>query len=285
MDKEVFEGGVAVITGAASGIGAGLARRAAGLGMKVAAVDISPEGLDKISGEIGACGAKALPICADVSVPENLDKIAKQIHETWGDVRLLINNAGIETIGNTWEIPTERWEKTLNINIHGIIHGVRAFVPRMLEAGKPAYIANLSSIGGFGIMPQQTAYILTKHAVQSFSECLYLELELTGKPIHVSAIIPGMVKTNIFSEAPSAAGESAHARAHRKYMRETMANYGMDLDDACKFVIEQIAEGKFWVSTQPEMTQQAIEGRVAFFQSQKAPELNEQTRAILDAAK
>ncbi|MDX2276651.1 MAG: SDR family NAD(P)-dependent oxidoreductase [Hyphomonadaceae bacterium] len=285
MDKEVFAGGVAVITGAGSGLGAGLARRAAELGMRIVAVDISKPGLEAIAADIRARGAEALTIAADVSKADELDRVAAQVHESWGDVRLLINNAGIETIGFTWEIPAARWDQTLNININGIIHGVRAFAPRMLEVGKPAYIANLASIGAFGVMPAQTAYIVTKHAIQAFSECLYLEMELSGKPIHVSSVIPGMVRTNIFAEAPAAAGEAPHAKAHRKYMREMMAAYGMDLADASKVILEQIAKGEFWVSTQPEMTRDMIAGRIAFLSGQTRPPLAEQARAIIEGSK
>jgi short-subunit dehydrogenase len=283
-DREVFAGGAAVVTGAANGLGAGLARRAAELGMRVAAVDVDESGLDRVAAEIEACGAHALPIVADVSKPEELDRVAALVHNAWGDVRLLVNNAGIETIGFTWEIPAARWEQTLNVNIHGIVHGVRAFAPHMLAAGAPAYIANMASIGAFGPMPAQTAYIMTKHAIQAFSECLYLEMELTGKPIHVSSIIPGMVRTNIFAEAPPTAGESAHASAHRTYMRDMMGAYGMDLAEASERILEQIANGAFWVSTQPDMTRDIVSGRIAFLQNQARPTLAEQTRAILEAA-
>lgn len=280
-DRDIFAGGVAVITGAGAGIGAGLARRAASLGMKVAAVDIAADRVDKLADELRALGAEAMPIVADVGQAANLDDVATKVHDAWGDVRLLVNNAGMETIGNSWEIPTARWEQTLNVNLHGVIHGVRAFSPRMLASGKPSYIANLSSIGAFGTMPTQTAYIVTKHAVQAFSECLYLEMQLTGKPVHVSTIVPGLVRTEIFAEAPANAGENAQARAHREAMRDMMAAHGMDLEPACRAIFEQIAAGEFWVSTQPEMTRDMIAARVAFLSAQARPELNEQTKALL----
>ncbi|MDX2275903.1 MAG: SDR family NAD(P)-dependent oxidoreductase [Hyphomonadaceae bacterium] len=275
---KTFSGGVAVITGAGAGIGAGLARQAARLGMKVAALDISADRLSTLSTELRALGAEVLPIVTDVGVAANLDAAAEQVHATWGDVRLLINNAGIETIGNSWEIPAARWEQTLNVNLHGVIHGVRAFAPRMLASGKPGFIANLASIGAFGAMPMQTAYILTKHAVQSFSECLYLEIELTGKPVRVSTIVPGLVRSEIFADT---SGESAHARAHRKAMREMMAAYGMDLDEACTIILDQVAAGEFWVSTQPDMTRDMIAGRTAFLSTQSRPALTPQTKALL----
>lgn len=279
-DQDVFAGGVAVITGAGAGIGSGIARRAGELGMTVVVSDISKERAEKVAGEIRAKGGKAEALVVDVSRPTELDRLAAEVNERFGHVRLLVNNAGIETIGYTWEIPLERWEATLNINIHGIVHGVRAFVPYMLESGKEAWIANLASVGGFSVMPTQTAYIMTKHAVQSFSECLYLEMELKKAPIHVCSVLPGMLKTSIF-EAEAGKGEPLAASAHRQAMFEMMAAYGMDLDEGCKVILEQVAEGKFWVSTQPEMTEQAVSGRIRFMSEQSPPFLADQAKQLL----
>jgi NAD(P)-dependent dehydrogenase (short-subunit alcohol dehydrogenase family) len=279
-EQEILGGGVAVITGAGAGIGMGLARRAGEIGMTVVVTDISGERAEKVAEEIRAKGGKAEAQIVDVSKPAELDRLAAEVFAKHGAVRLLVNNAGVETIGNTWEIPTERWEMTLNVNIHGVVHGVRAFVPYMLKAGQEAWIANLASVGAFGIMPTQTAYMMSKHAIQSFTECLHLELELAGAPIHVSSVIPGMLKTSIF-DAEAGAGEPVNAGRHRQVMREMMAAYGMDLDEGCRRILSQIAENKFWVSTQPEMTAEMIAGRVAFFQAQEAPILSEQARQLL----
>ena len=282
VDREKFAGGVAVITGAGAGIGSGLARRAGELGMRVVVTDISGNRAQRVAAEIQSAGGTAEAIIVDVSKPAELDRLAAEVFDRFGEVRLLINNAGIETIGLTWEIPVERWEATLNINIHGVIHGVRAFVPRMLKSGKEAWIANLSSIGAFAAMPTQTAYTVTKHAVQSFSECLYLEMEYSGAPIHVSSIMPGMLKTSIF-DADAGAGEPESAVRHRTVMREMMREYGMDLAEGCKLILEQVAANKFWVSTQPEMTEQLLSARIDFFQKQRPPELTGQARQLLDA--
>lgn len=280
-DAEVFSHGVAVITGAGAGIGAGLARRAGALGMTVVVADVDLDRAEAIAGEIRAAGGLADPIRVDVSRAEELDRLAETVHARHGDVRLLVNNAGIETIGYSWEIPAERWDATLDINIHGVVHGVRAFAPRMLASGQEAWIANLASMGAFSVMPCQTAYIMTKHAVQAFSECLYLEMQLKGAPIHVCSIMPGMLKTSIF-EASAGAGEPPAAAAHRRRMFEMMRDYGMDLAEGCQRIMEQVAEGRFWVHTQPDMTMSAIESRIAFFNSQQPPVMNEAVRELVD---
>lgn len=168
---------------------------------------------------------------------------------------------------------------TLDIDLHGVIHGVRAFVPRMLESGAEAWIANLSSVGGFSAMPEQTAYIVTKHAVQAFSECLYLEMELKGAPIHVSSVIPGMIRTSIFN-AEAGEGEPAAAASHRRKMFEMMRAYGMDLDEGCRLFLEQIAENRFWVHSYPEMSKAMLDSRSAFFQSQQPPAMPDVAREI-----
>lgn len=278
---DVFSGGVAVVTGAGAGLGEGLAKRAAELGMNVVVADIDLARAEQVVCEIAAKGHKAVAYKVDVSRAEELDRLAQWVHSNLGDVRLLVNNAGIETIGNSWELPAELWDRTLNINLHGVIHGARAFLPRMIASGEKAFVANLASVGAFGQMPLQTAYMVTKHAVQAFSECLYLELELEGANVQVSSILPGMVKTRIFHDArPSADPRASH---HQKVMRDMMAAYGMELEEACKVIFDQIAEGKFWVSTQPEMTKNLADNRARFLIEQTDPALTAETRGLIEA--
>lgn len=279
--SSVFNSGVAVITGAGAGIGAGLARRAGELGMTVIVTDVDLARAQAVADEILSGGGKAEALQVDVSRAEELDRLAETVHARHGDVRLLINNAGIETIGFTWEIPASRWDATLNINIHGVVHGVRAFAPRMLASGKEAWIANLASMGAFGVMPCQTAYIMTKHAVQSFSECLYLEMQLKDAPIHVCSVMPGMLKTSIFEES-AGQGEPQSASSHRRKMFEMMRDHGMDLAEGCALILDQIAEGRFWIHTQPDMSMPAIESRIDFFRSQQPPVLSDSVRDLVE---
>lgn len=279
-EEEVFAGGVAVITGAGSGIGSGLARRAAEVGMTVIVTDINLASAEAVVADILAKGGKAEAMHVDVSKPEELDRLADAVFAKYGTVRLLVNNAGIETLGFAWEIPIARWEATLNINLHGVIHGVRAFLPKMLATGEECWVANLASVGSFGIMPTQSAYTVTKHAVQSFSECLYLEMEVKKAPIHVASIIPGMMKTGIF-KAEAGEGEPDDAAIHRKTMHDMMANYGMDLDEGCKVILAEVAANKFWCSSQPDMTNDLVAGRIAFLEAKENPVLSEAHKQLL----
>lgn len=279
--EKKLNGGVAVITGAGAGIGSGFARRAAQLGMTVYVTDVSLSSAESVAQEIRDAGGAAEALQVDVSKPSELDRLADHVFSRHGSVRLLINNAGIETMGFSWEIPSQRWDATLDINVRGIIHGVRAFAPRMIESGEECWVANLGSIGSFGVMPTQTAYILTKHAVQAFSEGLFLEMKLKSAPIHVCSVLPGMLKTSIFEEQ-AGQGEPGSASVYRKAMREMASLHGMDLDEGCRVMMQQIAAGKFWVSSQPEMTADAIARRVEFLRDQRDPEVAEQAKHLLN---
>jgi short-subunit dehydrogenase len=122
--------------------------------------------------------------------------------------------------------------------------------------------------------------MVTKHAVQSFSENLFLELQLTKAPIHVSSVIPGYVKTAIFAKN-NRNDEPADAARHRQTMSAIMQTHGMDADEAGRVILEGVAAGRFWVSTQPEATEQMVAGRIAYFQDKADPPLRPETRALL----
>jgi NAD(P)-dependent dehydrogenase (short-subunit alcohol dehydrogenase family) len=279
-DRVVFKGGVAVITGAGSGIGEGLARESAALGMKVVLADIAAERIGAVADTIRSAGGEALAIPTDVTEPEAIERLAALTHERYGDVRLLVNNAGIETLGFVWEIPAAAWERTLAININAVVHGVRAFAPRMLAAGKSAIIANTASIGGLGIMPIQTSYIMSKHAIIAFSECLRLEMQVKKAPVQISVILPGPVATRIFEDADS--GSNPVVRHHRDIMRSMLRQDGISGHEAAQRILSQIESGNFWVSTHPEMTRDMASQRAAHLTALDAPEMNAHLKALLD---
>ncbi|WP_213004089.1 SDR family NAD(P)-dependent oxidoreductase [Parahaliea maris] len=271
---EQLAGGVAVITGAGSGIGEGLARVAAEAGMRVVVADIALERAEQVAQSICEGGGEAHPLRVDVSSAGSIDALAAAVHERFGDVTLLIDNAGVETLGYSWELSAEQWDRTLNINIHGAIHGVRAFAPRMIACGKPAWIANTASIGGLGMMPIQTSYILSKHALISYSECLFLEMQLAGAPIAVSAILPGPVATRIFSDGSTTTDSGSEA--HRSMMNAMLEADGISGYEAARRILPQIAAGEFWVSTHPEITRQMATGRAQHLSTLSKPALPEE---------
>jgi NAD(P)-dependent dehydrogenase (short-subunit alcohol dehydrogenase family) len=273
----MFTDGVAVITGAGSGIGEALARTAASAGMAVVLADIDAGRVERVAAEITAAGDVALAVQTDVADPAALDRLAAQTHATFGDVRLLVNNAGVETMGLVWEVPAELWERTFRINVLGMVSGVRAFAPRMLDRGQPAYIANVVSVGGLSIFPVETPYICSKHAALSFTEGLYLEMRTQRRPIHVSAVMPGPVATRIFDDAKGVGAAEHH---HRAVMSDMLAT-GMPPTEAAGLILAGITRGDFWVSTHPELTLETARGRADYLANLALPSIADTAQAIL----
>lgn len=274
-----LSGGVAVITGAGSGIGEGLARYAAELGMKVVLADISAERIERVAAEIAAGGGEVLSVPTDVSDPAALDRLADTTYAHFGSVRLLVNNAGVETLGFSWEIPAETWQKTIGINICGVVHGVRAFAPRMIASTEKSFIANTSSVGGLGIMPIQTPYIMSKHAVLAFSECLRMEMQVKQANVQVSVILPGPVATRIFTDSDAAS--DTVSIYHRKVMQDMLESAGISGDEAARRIMPQIAAGDFWASTHPEMTREYARNRADSLSHLQDPQLSAELMAML----
>ena len=191
---------VAVITGAASGIGAGLAKQAVARGMKVVLADRDQAGLEKVAAELGE---QALAVVTDVTSQASLDALADKAYAAFGQVDLLFNNAGVLTTGNSWEISDAKWQQAWQVNVNGIVNGLRAFVPRLLKADRAARIINTASVGGFLPSPLMAPYSATKFAVVALTESLANELATLNPLIQVSLLAPGPVKTAIFREAPS----------------------------------------------------------------------------------
>lgn len=281
--KVEFEGGTAVITGAGSGIGAGLARVAAELGMSVVLADVAEDRLGEVAAEIEAAGGAVLVVPTDVTDRGALERLADAAYGRFGSVRLVVNNAGIETIGYSWEIPAETWDRVLAINVSGVVHGSRIFAQRMLASGEPGFIANVASIGALGMMPTQAPYMVSKHAVLSFSECLFLEMELKKAPIHVSAVLPAQVTTRIFDDAPTDR-QSGFVERQRSMMQHMLKDTGMSPVDAARVILEGIAARQFWVSTHPETTARMAKARARYLNELATPELAEEARALVEGA-
>jgi NAD(P)-dependent dehydrogenase (short-subunit alcohol dehydrogenase family) len=187
-----FRTKVAVITGAASGIGMELARLCAKEGMKVVIADIDTKRLQRVERGMKRQGATVLAVETDVSRRENIEKLAEMTLETFGEVHLLINNAGIGNTKYTWNYTLKDWEWQLGVCLWGVIHGVRIFVPIMLKQDTECHIVNVSSIEGLmkGSGPGGAIYGLSKHAVVSLTETLSIELEAIKSKLKVSVVYP-----------------------------------------------------------------------------------------------
>lgn len=254
-----------------------MARHAVTLGMTVVLADIDADAVAALRDELRAAGATAVGVTCDVRDPDAVQKLAETTYRDVGAVRLLVNNAGIEQFGYLWDTPVDNWRRVVDVNISGVFHGVRAFLPKMMAAGERAWVWNLSSVGGVVAIPLQAPYIASKHAVLALTECLRLDVESAGHGhhVHVQAVLPGAVASNIFESAggvdPSRATSAAAAEDQRAAMLEIKAG-AMDPLAAAETVFEQAAEGRFYLLTQPSVAA-AMTERAKVLAAQRPPAL------------
>jgi NAD(P)-dependent dehydrogenase (short-subunit alcohol dehydrogenase family) len=247
----------AVITGAASGIGLGLAREAARRGLRLVLADRDASAL--------ATAADALPdalaVPTDVTDQAAVDRLAEIAFDRFGgQVDLLFNNAGIMATGFTWEIDPARWDASLKVNVGGVLNGIRAFVPRMLKAATPARIINTASVGGFNPSPLMAPYSATKFAVVAITESLKGELDMLKAPIAVSLLAPGPVRSAIFDD-PFGGEIHPATESFVEALRSMIGQYGMDPEPFAAAVFDAIDRGDYWIVPQPEALDPMLERR------------------------
>jgi NAD(P)-dependent dehydrogenase (short-subunit alcohol dehydrogenase family) len=260
--QERFSAGTALVTGGAAGIGEGLVRHLADLGMTVVIADVDGERAVELAGDITASGGSAYPYTVDVTDARAVDRMAEEVFNRHGSLELLINNAGIETAGLIWEIDVDRWKRLMDINLHGVFYCVRSFVPRMIQAGRPTCIANLSSVGGLNSVAVQAPYIVSKHAVQALTECLYQDLSLIDVPIQVSAVVPHSIRSQIFLTAQrDAPSTNEIANAVFASMQRDNEETGLDAVSAAEYMVERLARGDFWVFSDDDICAQSAARR------------------------
>ncbi|MEU7068920.1 SDR family NAD(P)-dependent oxidoreductase [Streptomyces narbonensis] len=275
LAARVFGGRTAVVTGASSGIGAGLARHAAGLGMKLVLADIAAERLAALAEELRATGAEVEAVVTDVAVPASVEALADHAYTRFGAVDLLVNNAGIMAMGYSWEIPAERWDAMLRVNIGGYVNGIRAFVPRMLERGEKAWVVNVSSIGGMLPSPLMAPYSVTKFGTLALTESLHHEMLMKGAPIQVSVVTPGSVKSEIFRAARPGEGTPPEIAAFNDHLQTLADEHGLTPEEHAERVFEMVAEGKYWAIPQPEQLFPALQPRTDMILGQVNPQLQQ----------
>ena len=255
-----LRGRVAVVTGAASGIGLALAERFAGEGMKVVMADIEEAALAKAAEGVRRTAPAVVATLVDVARPEQVERLARETYDAFGAAHVLCNNAGVAVIGAVHEHTLADWQWVIDVNLWGVIHGVRAFVSRMLAGGDEAHIVNTASMAGLSTAPFMSVYDVTKHAVVALSESMYKEFAVTGAPIGVSVVCPGLVNTNIMRSSRNRPVDLADqgksgpmAQAFGQNLSDRLAG-GYPPAVVADQVLQGIVEGRFYiVPAQPEV--------------------------------
>ncbi|HEX4017504.1 MAG TPA: SDR family NAD(P)-dependent oxidoreductase [Frankiaceae bacterium] len=246
---------VAVVTGAASGIGRGLVQRCAQAGMRVVASDVEAGALEETVAAAGADGS-VIGVVTDVSDGAAVDALAQRAYDTFGAVHLLCNNAGVFQAGVLWDRTVADWEWVLGVNVWGIIHGIRAFVPRMIAAGEPGHVVNTSSLAGVVSNAYSGPYTTSKFAALGLTECLAHDLAAANAPIGASVLIPGAVNTRIADSTrnrPDAFADGLGA-PDAVFVDQALAKQsetGADPLDVADLVLNAVRAGQFLIPTSP----------------------------------
>ena len=266
-----LKGRVAVITGAGSGFGREFARRGAQLGMKLVLADIQQDALHEVAAELEAGGAQVLSRRVDVADGAQMDALAAATMETFGAVHLLFNNAGIGAAGLIWETSVQDWQWALGVNLWGVIHGVRAFTPLMLQAATadPAYrahIVNTASMAGLLNQPNAGAYNVSKHAVVSLSETLFHDLSLVTEQVRCSVLCPYFVPTGIHlshrNRPAELANESRPTRSQaiaNEMMIKAVTSAKLTAAHIADLTFEAIANEQFYVLSHPHALEAVLQ--------------------------
>jgi len=251
-----FSNGTAVITGGASGIGLGLARACLSRGLAVVLSDVNEQQLAKTADSLRNAGGQVIDVVGDVRSAESVAELRDAAVSFAGDIALVCNNAGVGFAKPVADTPLSEWELVLDINIRGVVNGLNAFLPVLLEQGT-GHISATSSLSGWVADPSLSAYVASKFAVAGMMESLGLELLEQDTNVSASVLCPGPVATSL--AATSAATTGSH-------IGEDAADYlarGLSPDDVGEMALSQIEEGRFWLITHPELINELIDGRVA----------------------
>lgn len=251
---------VAVITGAASGIGRGMAKRFATEGMAVVLADIEEDPLARLETDLRAKGATVLTVRTDVSNPTDVESLAEQTLEAFGAMHILCNNAGVVCSRPIWEHTLADWEWVLGVNLWGVIHGIRSFVPRMLAQDAECHIVNTASILGMVRGPGEGIYKVTKHGVVVLSETLADELAEKKSQIQVHVLCPGWVRTGILDSGrnrPDVLRNQREETTHQPTIggsRNVQADMeaGISPAEVADHVYNALQAGTFYIFTHPE---------------------------------
>ncbi len=298
-----FKGKTAVITGAASGFGLECSRIAARLGMQVVMADVQPDALALSAGEIEGLGAQVLPFKLDVSKPEQVDALAAATRARFGAPHFVFNNAGVAAGGLIWEHSLKDWEWVLGVNLFGVVYGMRAFTPMMLEAATAdasyeGHIVNTASMAGLLSPPNMGVYNVSKHAVVTLSETLYQDLALVTDQVHAHVLCPFFVPTGINASQrnrPAAMADVGALPTRSQLISQAMSDKAVGSGrvtaaDVAAKVFDALRANQFYIFSHPKALgtvqtrmEDVVQARNPTDPFKDKPELGVQLRAALRA--
>ena len=278
----IFQGGTAVITGAASGFGLEASRIAAREGMNVVMADVQRDALERAAQEISALGAAVLPFQLDVSKAAEVEALGAAVKARFGAPCFVFNNAGVGTGGLLWEHSLKDWEWVIGVNLMSVGHGVRVFTPMMLEAARanPDYrghIVNTASMAGLLNAPNMGIYNATKHAVVAISETLYQDLALVTEQVHAHVLCPFFVPTGISTSGRNRPGEltddAAPTRSQliaQALSAKAVSRGKVSAAEVAMFVFDAMAANRFYVFSHPNSLS-SVQTRLEDIMTQRNP--------------
>jgi len=276
---KVFKDKVAVITGGASGVGRAIGQRLGREGAKLVIADIEQSALDKAVAEFQAAGVDAIGQLTDVTKFESVEALAERAFAHFGAVHLLFNNAGIGPGEATtlWDTDLKTWTWGFNVNVWGVVHGLKAFMPKLVAQNQEAHVINTtSSNGGLFMLPNTPVYAATKAAVSAITEVLHHQLQGQGSPIKVSCLFPGphIVRTGLFNsdrvrpaDIPADPNRLDMGIKTAEDLQSMMKNFGMDIEittpeEVAEYVYQGLAADDYWILPQTEKSKAAIRARM-----------------------
>src|SRR5450432_33465 len=269
-----LRGKTAVVTGAGSGIGRELALACAREGMAIMLADIDEAGMRETGAAIAPLGVRVESIRCDVSNSLEVEALAERAWERFGAVHLIFNNAGVAVAGPVWAATLEDWKWTLDINLMGVVHGVRSFVPRMLADGYEGHIVNTASVAGLVDIPGSAVYCVSKHGVVSLSECLHHDLRVAKASIGVSVLCPAYVNTGIGNSQRNRPSDLSAtnplAAPYEEAVREALLHGKLTAADVARATLDAVKAGRFYIITH-EKIKAAIETRMRDILEDRTP--------------
>jgi NAD(P)-dependent dehydrogenase (short-subunit alcohol dehydrogenase family) len=273
-----FAGKVAVVTGAGSGFGRELARITARERMKLVLADVQQDALDEATAEARASGAEAIGVRTDVSSAADVDRLAARTVEAFGGAHLLFNNAGVGGRGGfAWEASLQDWQWVLGVNLMGVVHGIRSFVPLMLKQDCECHVVNTASAAGLVSAPLMAVYNVSKHGVVTLTETLLHDLRAANAKVSASVLCPAFVPTNIVRSERNRPADLADDApptpsqiAARAQSEKAVSSGRLSAAEVARMTFDAVRENRFYVITHPKMLA-TVELRMQDILAQRSP--------------